>query len=96
MPFCSTWRTRLGVSCRPRAESARALLSGREYFLGAEYSIVDIAFYAWYFASLAAGFEIERRANLQRWFERVSARPAVARGVTIPKQLPELPPRKRA
>lgn len=29
-------------------------------------------------------------------FERVGARPAVARGVTIPKPLPQLPPRKRA
>lgn len=70
------------------------LLSGREYFLGAEYSIVDIAFYAWYFASRTAGFEIKRHPNLHSWFERVSMRPAVARGVTIPRPLPELPPRK--
>jgi len=72
------------------------LLSGRSYFLGAEYSIVDIAFYAWYFASRAAGFPIDRHTSLSGWFERVSARPAVARGVTIPHPLPALPPRKRA
>jgi glutathione S-transferase len=30
------------------------------------------------------------------WFERVAARPAVARGVTIPFALPNPPPRKRA
>jgi GST-like protein len=72
------------------------LLAGRSYFLGTEYSIVDIAFYGWYFASKSAGFEIEGCANLQAWFARVSARPAVVRGVTIPTPLPQLPPRKRA
>jgi GST-like protein len=70
------------------------LLSGRSYFLGAEYSIVDIAFYGWYFASRAAGFDFDQHPNLKAWFERVSARPAVARGVTIPRPLPQLPPRK--
>jgi GST-like protein len=72
------------------------LLSGRTYFLGAEYSIVDIAFYGWYFASKSAGFEFVEYANLSAWFARVSARPAVVRGVTIPKPLPQLPLRKRA
>jgi GSH-dependent disulfide-bond oxidoreductase len=70
------------------------LLAGRSYFLGAEYSIVDIAFYAWYFAAKWAGFHFDGLANLTAWFERVSARPAVARGVTIPRGLPRLPPRK--
>jgi GSH-dependent disulfide-bond oxidoreductase len=70
------------------------LLSGRSYFLGPEYSIVDIAFFSWYFASRAAGFESDRHANLDAWFKRVGARPAVARRVMIPSPLPELPPRK--
>ncbi|HKO50102.1 MAG TPA: glutathione S-transferase family protein [Polyangiaceae bacterium] len=70
------------------------LLSGRSYFLGSEYSIVDVAFFSWYFASMAAGFAIGRHANLDAWFKRVSARPAVARGVAIPSPLPELPPRR--
>lgn len=72
------------------------LLSERGYFLGADYSIVDIAFYAWYFASRSAGFAFDRHANLRAWFDRVGARPAVARGVTIPSSLPPLPPRKSA
>jgi GSH-dependent disulfide-bond oxidoreductase len=70
------------------------LLDGRSYFLD-DYSIVDIAFYAWYVAAAAAGFSFAARANLERWFERVGARPAVARGITIPTTLPKLPPRKR-
>jgi GST-like protein len=72
------------------------LLEGREYFLGSEYSIVDIAFFGWYHAANEAGFPIERNTNLGKWFERVAARPAVARGVTIPRPLPAFPPRKRA
>jgi len=71
------------------------LLSGRSYFLGSEYSIVDIAFYGWYFAAKRAGFDFTQHTNLDEWFERVGSRPAVARGVTIPSRLPKLPPRKR-
>jgi GST-like protein len=71
------------------------LLSGGPYFLGAAYSVVDIAFYSWYFAAKAAGFEFDTHPNLSAWFERVSVRPAVARGVTVPSPLPKLPPRKR-
>ncbi|APR77004.1 Glutathione S-transferase [Minicystis rosea] len=72
------------------------LLADRSYFLGSEYSIVDIAFYGWYFAARSAGFTFDARSNLRAWFDRVGARPAVARGVTIPSGLPNLPPRKRA
>jgi glutathione S-transferase len=72
------------------------LLSGRNYLVGDEYSIVDISFYGWYFAAKCAGFEFDQQANLKTWFERVGARPAVARGVTIPSALPQLPARKRA
>jgi GST-like protein len=72
------------------------LLSGGDYFLGAEYSIVDIAFYAWYFAAQTAGFQFDERRNLRAWFERVAARPAVLRGVTVPNPLPPLPARRRA
>lgn len=71
------------------------LLLGQAYFLGPEYSIVDIAFFGWYHAAKWAGFEFDRHANLRAWFDRVSARPAVARGVTIPARLPDLPPRKQ-
>lgn len=70
------------------------LLAGRSYFLGAEYSIVDIAFYCWYFAARWAGFAFDQHANLAAWFDRVGARPAVARGVTVPTGLPNLPPRR--
>jgi GST-like protein len=72
------------------------LLTGRDYFLGSEYSIVDIAFFGWYHAAKWADFGFDQHVSLRAWFERVGARPAVARGVTIPSPLPNLPPRKRA
>jgi GSH-dependent disulfide-bond oxidoreductase len=71
------------------------LLRDRSYFLGSEYSIVDIAYYSWCFAARAAGFTFDRHEHLTAWFERVAARPAVARGVEVPSALPDLPPRKR-
>jgi GST-like protein len=75
---------------------ADTLLSGRSYFLGASYSIVDIAFYGWYFAANKSGYGFSSKANLSGWFKRVSDRPAVQRGITIPTALPDLPPLRRA
>lgn len=71
------------------------LLGEKDYFLGDEYSVVDIAFYSWYFAAHSAGFGFDRRPKLDAWFQRVGSRPAVARGVLVPRPLPQLPPRKR-
>lgn len=64
------------------------LLEDREYFLKSGYSIVDIAFYGWVNTAVAMGFGIADHHNLSDWYERVSARPAVAKGLTIPLPLP--------
>ncbi len=72
------------------------LLADAPFLLGDAYSIVDIAFFAWFHAAREAGFTFDEHANLRRWFERVAARPAVQRGVCIPAPLPQLPPRKSA
>ncbi|MGJ3247348.1 MAG: glutathione S-transferase family protein [Elainellaceae cyanobacterium] len=69
------------------------LLSDRPYFLS-DYSIVDIAFFGWYFTAEHMGFATDPYPHLHQWYHRVGARPAVQRGTTIPKGLPELPPRK--
>src|SRR5687767_10227570 len=34
------------------------LLTGKEYLLGSVYSVVDIAFYSWYFAAQRSGFDM--------------------------------------
>lgn len=71
------------------------LLAGKEFFLSSGFSIVDIAFVGWYHAAHHR-FPFARHAHLQRWFDGVMARPAVARGVTLPSGLPVLPARKQA
>jgi GSH-dependent disulfide-bond oxidoreductase len=74
---------------------AERLLAGHPYFLGADYSIVDIALFGWYHAAQRAGFSFAQHRGLSGWYERVAARPAVQRGLTIPSGLPALPPRRR-
>lgn len=69
-------------------------LASGPFFLGEQYSIVDIAFFGWFFTASHMGFGFDAYPNLSAWFERVAARPAVARGVTVPSGLPDLPPRK--
>lgn len=71
------------------------LLTSRDYFLTSGYSIVDIAFFGWYYAA-SQRFPFTQFAQLQRWFDRVMTRPAATKGVTLPSGLPVLPERRRA
>jgi len=59
-------------------------LEGRE-FICDDYTIADIATWPWVRIYAWAGIEIDDLPNVQAWIERVSARPAVQRGVEIPK-----------
>lgn len=65
------------------------LLDGREHFLRSGYSIVDIAMFGWAWCAVHQGFELTDHSNLQTWFDRVAARPAVQKGVTVPLPLPD-------
>jgi GST-like protein len=82
---------------RYRAESQRLLgvldtrLKGRDWIMGSEYSIADIATLGW--VRNLVGFygarEIVRfddLKNVPAWLERGLARPAVQRGLDIPKR----------
>ena len=53
-------------------------LGGRDFIAG-EYSIADMASYPWIVSHERQGQTISHFPNLQRWFERVKARRAVAR-----------------
>lgn len=57
-------------------------LGDREYLAG-EYSIADVASYAWVAGRHADG-GLEAFPNVVAWLERVGARPAVQRGMQIP------------
>ncbi|HXI89208.1 MAG TPA: glutathione binding-like protein, partial [Blastocatellia bacterium] len=83
---------------RPRdryvAESARLLgvldqrLAGRDWVMGADYSIADISLLGWV-RNLIGFYEarelvaFDRFSHVQRWFERGLARPAVQRGLAV-------------
>jgi len=60
-----------------------AQLATRDYLVG-DYSIADIACFPWVRGHDWAGVDMSGFPNLQRWFDRISARPAVQRGLLIP------------
>ncbi len=60
-------------------------LADRDFLLG-DYSIVDISCFGWLYCVRAFGFRFEPgRPALTRWFHRVLDRPAVQRGLAVPK-----------
>jgi GST-like protein len=58
-------------------------LSESEYLAG-DYSIADVATWPWVRLHGWAGVELEGLPHLQRWLEKVGARPAVQRGFDVP------------
>ena len=77
--FAMETKRQLDVLDRRLAESA--------YLAGDDYSIADIAVWAWY-GALAQGLlysggeflQVESYANVQRWTKQIAARPAAKRG----------------
>ena len=56
----------------------------RNEFLAGEYSIADIANWAWVNVHAWAGVAIDDLPHLSRWLEEIRTRPAVARGLERP------------
>ncbi len=63
-------------------------LANRE-FICDELSIADIATFPWIRWYEWAGVDISDLENLRRWLEQMESRPAVQRGLAIPKKGPE-------
>jgi GST-like protein len=57
-------------------------LRDRDYFAGA-YSIADIALFPWVRTHKALGIALNDYPNLKGWYERIAARPAVKRGLSV-------------
>jgi len=76
------------------AESRRLLeildrqLAGKVYVLGDDFSIVDMTTYPWARSYPWARVSVESLDNLQAWFDRIDARPATQKAITIPKPFP--------
>lgn len=54
-------------------------------FLAREYSIADIATYPWVARHDWHKVELADFPNVKRWFDTIGARPAVARGMAVPR-----------
>lgn len=64
-------------------------LEGREYLVGQELSIADIATWPWARIYDWPGISIEGLDHLAAWLQRLEARPAFQKGVQIPPRLEE-------
>ncbi len=58
-------------------------LAEREWLAGEAYSIADIAAFPWIRPYENQGQTLSEFPHLQRWFDTISARPAVERGVAV-------------
>lgn len=59
-------------------------------WLADDYSIADIANWAWVRSHKWSGVSVEGLDNLQRWIDAMYARPACLRGIEVPVKLPDL------
>ena len=55
-------------------------------FLAGNYSIADIATYPWVARHEGHNVKLEEFPNVKRWFDSISCRPAVKRGMEVPKK----------
>jgi GSH-dependent disulfide-bond oxidoreductase len=58
---------------------------GQRDYLAGEYSIADIATYPWVGRHDGHNVKLEDFPKVKRWFDTVSQRPAVKRGMAVPK-----------
>jgi glutathione S-transferase/GST-like protein len=66
-------------------------LADNEYLAG-DYSIADIANWAWVHTHNWSGVSVDDLPNLQRWINAIAERPAVKRGVILPPRVERTSP----
>lgn len=57
-------------------------LAGQQYVAG-DYSIADMAIYPWIVSHDRQGQKLDDYPHLEAWFERITARPAVKKGMAV-------------
>jgi glutathione S-transferase len=60
-------------------DALESRLTGRDYILGAAFSLVDVLAASVLLSGLALGGSVEGRQNIAAWLDRCHARPALAR-----------------
>lgn len=63
-------------------------LADRAWLAAGAYTIADMMTYPWARAYVWARVSSDGLPHLQAWFDRIDARPAVQRAITIPKHVP--------
>ena len=61
-------------------------LEGRDYILGADYTIADMISWPWVLVAKAMGQPLDEFPNVIRWRAAIKERPAVRRGVDLGKE----------
>jgi GST-like protein len=59
---------------------------GQNEYLAGKYSIADIATYPWVWRHEMHHVKLEEFPNVKSWYDKISERPAVKRGMEIPKR----------
>jgi len=59
-------------------------LKDQDYLVGNKYSIADIASFGWIHMLRFSGVNLDDFPNLKAWWERINARPAVQKGLSVP------------
>jgi GSH-dependent disulfide-bond oxidoreductase len=58
---------------------------GKKEYLAGEYTIADIATHPWVWRHEMHQVKLEEFPNVKRWYDAIAARPAVQRGMAVPK-----------
>ncbi|WP_170582729.1 glutathione S-transferase family protein [Ruegeria arenilitoris] len=64
-------------------------LNGRDWIAAEQYTIADMMLYPWARAYVWARVQVDDLPHLNAWFDRIDARPAVQKALTIPKANPQ-------
>ena len=80
---------RFTKECDRLLEVMEQQLSENEFLAGSQYSIADIASYAWTLGASEhlhefLGASLKQKPAIQRWLKAVGERPAVQRGMAVP------------
>ena len=75
--------------CRRLFEVLDGRLADHEWLAG-DYSIADIANWAWVRTHKWSGVSVDGLEHLQRWMGQMAARPACQRGIEVPFRMPDL------
>lgn len=62
------------------------LSEGREWLAAGQYTIADIANFAWIYEHAWAGIDLDEMPHLKAWMQRIESRPAVQKGLDIPEE----------